>query len=83
MNGRRVYNTDLLCPGDYVKIGDSWLICVPNGLHGTINNKIWNITEHEDGTITISPSILISIDVPDTEKLSWHGYLEKGIWREC
>lgn len=32
------------------------------------------VTEHEDGTITVSPSILM----PGF----WHGYLERGVWRE-
>lgn len=32
----------------------------------------------EDGTITVSPSILIS----HWEGRSWHGYLERGVWRE-
>jgi hypothetical protein len=36
-----------------------------------------DVTEHEDGTITVSPSILLN----DGRKI-WHGYLERGIWRE-
>lgn len=32
------------------------------------------VTEHEDGTITVSPSIF---DAPD----GWHGFLERGVWR--
>ena len=35
-----------------------------------------DVTEHEDGTITVSPSILIT-----GEGGSWHGYLELGVWR--
>lgn len=35
----------------------------------------WQITEHEDGAITVRPSILD----PD----GWHGWLERGIWRSA
>ena len=37
-----------------------------------------DITEHEDGTITVSPSILMDWG----EGRTWHGYLRKGIWEE-
>lgn len=37
------------------------------------------ITEHEDGTITASPSILME----HGQGGGWHGYLEHGEWREC
>jgi len=39
------------------------------------------VVEHEDGTITVSPSIFFNMDHPDHPR--WHGYLEHGIWREC
>lgn len=35
-----------------------------------------DVTEHEDGTITVAPSILI------TGETGWHGFLERGVWRE-
>jgi hypothetical protein len=38
-----------------------------------------DVVEHEDGTITVSPSILVT----QGEGRQWHGYLERGIWREC
>lgn len=41
-----------------------------------------DIIEHEDGTITVSPSILISTKHKGKD-ISVHGYLEKGIWRDC
>ena len=37
------------------------------------------IVEREDGTITVSPSILVKEGSLD----SWHGYLERDIWRSC
>lgn len=36
------------------------------------------VLEHDDGTITVSPSILIQMP----PMFSWHGYLEGGVWRE-
>jgi hypothetical protein len=45
---------------------------------GMANLGNHNITEHEDGTITVSPSILIT----GHHGKQWHGYLERGIWRE-
>lgn len=36
------------------------------------------ITEHEDRTITVVPSIGVS----DSERTLWHGHLERGVWRE-
>lgn len=38
------------------------------------------IVEHEDKSITVSPSILIGGQ--GTTTTPWHGYLERGIWRE-
>lgn len=54
-----------------------WVIRVPTGTYGSLNPKIHKVIEHEDGTITVSPSI----DFSKTKPNGWHGYLEKGIWR--
>jgi hypothetical protein len=37
-----------------------------------------SIIEHEDGTISVTPSILVTNHLG-----SWHGYLTQGIWKEC
>ncbi len=72
--------------GEYGKDADGLWYCVPPGKDpfgwlGTLGdgqgNKGHKVTEHEDGTITASPSILIT-----THEGTWHGYLEKGVWRE-
>jgi hypothetical protein len=92
LKGRRVigpvdaYPCDIeptLQPGDYAKWRMGlWLIVTPNGLHGSLRDTIHTIIEHDDGTITVSPSILVSLrDNLGTK--SWHGYLERGIWRDC
>jgi hypothetical protein len=87
MIGKRFYpdeeHTFPNVPGEYMK-GENgrWELCMPTGIHGAINDKVWKITEHEDGTITVSPSI----DCKSTGangKYNWHGWLEKGVWREC
>jgi hypothetical protein len=80
MQGRRVYN-DLFQPGDYGKVGFIWHARPPKGGLGNLGNH--EVTEHEDGTITVSPSILVTSHNDNGEKVVWHGYLEKGVWREC
>ena len=44
-----------------------------------------SVTEHEDGTITVSPSILVTSPWgPDRVNHEWfHGFLEHGVWRSC
>lgn len=63
-------------PGDYGRWRDDWICKTPNGLVG--NLKLHDVTEHEDGTVTVSPSILVNGGARGT----WHGYLERGAWRE-
>lgn len=87
ITGRRITDgRDLLGyePGDYGKCpgeNDHWWLCTPDGHLGTISASIHKIVEHEDGTITVSPSI--GITVQQGAGFAWHGYLEKGSWRTC
>lgn len=65
-------------PGDYYlypTIG--WCGVTPNGHIANLSNH--EIVEHEDGTITVSPSILVGTY---EQRNLWHGYLERGVWRE-
>src|SRR5207237_213738 len=39
------------------------------------------VNVHPDGTVTVTPSILVSRPGGATE--TWHGFLEGGRWREC
>jgi hypothetical protein len=62
--------------------GGVWGFCAPNGAGiGTL--MLHTVREHEDGTATIAPgdgssnSVLIS-----SGERSWHGFLERGVWRE-
>lgn len=55
-----------------------WMCKSPNGHAGNLSRH--EVVEHEDGTITVTPSILISDGKGTT---FWHGYLTAGVWREC
>lgn len=80
----------ILQPGEYGKDLDGlWHCCAPpdtgdfmTNFHGCFGDgsgvRGHTVTEHEDGTITVSPSILIT-----THLGSWHGYLKHGVWEEC
>lgn len=85
MQGTRIYEWTgrILKPGEYCKDPDGrWFGQAPRetadgmGFHCNLSNH--TIVEHEDGTITVSPSILIT-----RYDGTWHGFLERGVWREC
>ena len=68
-------------PGAYgTRNGVDWYCTTPNGLFGNISKHA--IMEHDDGTITVAPSILITSGL-DHRQPSWHGWLERGVWREA
>ena len=81
MMGRRLPDGQHpVSPGDYSLVGGVWWAKVPaGGSAGSLENH--TVTEHADRTITVSPSILREAEawrnVPQ-----WHGYLERGVWRE-
>lgn len=77
--GRRVFDDHgrhniALTRGDYGQAPDGEWQCWPPGSPHMGSLADHDVTEHEDGTITVTPSI----DAP-----GWHGYLERGRWREC
>lgn len=87
MIGQRIYpNEDgqLLFtePGQYGLYEGRWLTSVP--IRSKTNDLIvgnlskHDVIEYEDGTITVSPSILVTY----YDGTEWHGYLERGIWRQ-
>lgn len=57
-----------------------WYCNTPNGHLGNLG--LHEVTEHEDGTITVSPSILVSTSRDGQKVEVWHGFLEHGVWRE-
>lgn len=84
MIGKRVYNLDgahNLAEGEYglwAEDQNTWYACCP-GPHDLVANlSRHTVTEHEDGTITVAPSILCSDGAAGH---SWHGFLECGVWR--
>ena len=85
MQGRRVYPNEkdilFLSEGEYgynprVK---HWEARPPGHHQGDLRNH--KVTEHSDGSITVSPSILIT-SMFKGKQIQYHGYLERGIWRE-
>lgn len=62
-----------------------WEVCTPNGRRGSLDPADHTVTEHEDGTISVEPSLLIE---PLTRASSgvvrpgWHGYLRFGTFQE-
>lgn len=51
---------------------------VPPGTDLVANLSSHQITEHGDGTISVSPSILVG-----DGRASWHGFLRNGVFEEC
>jgi len=59
-----------------------WEICTPNGRRG-LASEGHVVTEHEDGTISVVPSLLIDpLDLGTLKRPGWHGWLERGEFRE-
>lgn len=85
--GRRVYpNAEgvlRLAVGEYgIDPRDGrWYARAPSGDLGCL--VAHDVTEHDDGTITVSPSILITQRRDGRDVELWHGYLERGMWRTC
>ena len=81
--GRRIYPNEkgelLLSFGDYGfhPRAQYWMGRPPGQHAGSFPEH--DVVEHEDGTITVSPSILLT---DENGKELWHGYLEQGYWRE-
>ncbi len=71
-----------LKPGEYgfdIGLG-LWVVKPPGCEHRRRIKQA--VTEHEDRTITIEKSIVITEFDDDGKQKRWHGYLEKGVWRE-
>ena len=55
-----------------------WWLYLPAGGVGNLSRH--SVTEHEDGTITVSPSILVTNVRGDKRR---HGFLKRGVWEPC
>lgn len=62
--------------GEYGKSEGIWYCRTPNGHLGCLKNH--SVQENQDGTITVSPSILVT-----DSKEEWHGFLVDGVWKPC
>ena len=82
--GRRVYPDDeghlWLAEGDYGKnpVDGHWYGRPPAQHMGSFEKH--EVAEHEDGTISVSHSILITGYDGDCA-VQWHGYLQRGVWK--
>lgn len=82
---RRDYDDNTIPqPGEYGRNAQGdWYACapVPPDELGFVTMATlrsgWNIVEHDDSTITVSPSILIRCQ----GRPEWHGFLERGVFR--
>ncbi len=88
MTGRRLPdNTDLMkmVAGDYAKVTDwpnpgdkpFFVGRAPTGEGGTFARTQHTFVEHDDGAITVTPSIWFNMPK------GWHGFLERGVWRQA
>ena len=65
-------------PGDYWRHTDgTWRAITPNGMPVNLAD-LAPIEEHDDGTITVTPSI----QQLASSKKRYEGFLERGVWRE-
>lgn len=65
--------------GAYMKVEKdgqlwAWYIRDPNGDASSIHSENHSVEEHPDGTITVSPSIVV------THGSGYHGFLQGGVW---
>jgi hypothetical protein len=56
-----------------------WQITAPDGSIGGLNPDVHQIEEHDDGTITVTPSL----DFSQRRQGAWHGWLTRGVFRSC
>lgn len=74
-----------MAPGDYVKWDGTWWVFPPKSQRypetacGRVSKH--EVVEHEDGTITVSPSILMHGGEGGFG--AYHGFLKAGVWEEC
>jgi hypothetical protein len=88
---RRDVEPHLLEPGDYGRFERDGVFYGWHGVPAGTDPSWWlasnlsghEVIEHEDGTITVSPSILVRGHDQAGKPVEWHGFLERGEWRKC
>lgn len=68
--------------------GTCWMVAAPLGDDGGFGvGRLMHHTvrENEDGTITVAPNdgSSNSIKITGSHDRTWHGYIERGVWREA
>lgn len=69
-------NLDTLEPGEVIKHNKIWYGRLPTEEKLFCNLSAHDIVEHNENTITVSPSILVTT----WDGKRWHGYLRNGVW---
>lgn len=68
----------VLEPGEFGRWGSDWYARTPTGLSADLRQHM--VVEHDDGTITVRPSIEVRGYAPETGATYFHGFLTKGVW---
>jgi hypothetical protein len=75
-----------LRPGDYCRTGGTaWGFRTPNGIYFAIDTadpRCHALAEHEDGSVTLSPSVACSPGSCGVAE-GYHGHIERGVWRDA
>ena len=66
--------------GEWTWWDDGYFARCPDG--GVANLKSHKCIIEADGSLTVSPSILIT-GGSEHSRTQWHGFLEKGVWRNA
>ena len=104
LKGRRIDETEEfdyhatpcpLRPGEYgLDEHKHWWLRAPSGALGSIDPALHTVTEHEDGSITVVPSLSFErtwvrpetcppLNFGYSPSTWWHGWLQHGVWREA
>jgi hypothetical protein len=51
-----------------------WEVTTPDGHLCSLNTDVHTVVEHEDGTVTVTPSL----DMSQRHPGGWHGWLTRG-----
>jgi hypothetical protein len=56
-----------------------WQVTAPDGSVGSVNPSVHQVVEHDDGTITVSPSLNFAA----RRAGAWHGWLRRGVFESA